>query len=155
MPGGSEAYRCDVCPLILELGESAVWDEKQVVISEWNQVACGACGTLHRLHQERGECRVTALPGPIRSARTVTAREITGEEIKTMEWVTAADWQPVGPHAGGLNAVDTLACSHCGSVGRMLTYERFKYPEGHARGPRTVCPVCSHPMECFSVSDWI
>jgi hypothetical protein len=112
---------------------------------------------MHRITNERGICRVTALPGPVRTARTVTVREISGEEIQIEVWVAEEDWQPVGEPAAGLGDVDQLRCSWCGCVGRLLSHERFLYPDGYTRGAprREECPVCQGPMECIAVSDAI
>ena len=81
MAGGWQTYRCDRCPLVLELGGSTCWDESGVVYAETVQIACGGCGTMHRITQERGACRVTALPGPVRAARSEMLRAMTGEAI--------------------------------------------------------------------------
>jgi hypothetical protein len=154
MPGGWQTYRCDHCPLILELGGSTLWDERCVVYSETVQVACAGCGTLHRITLQHGTCEVTALPGPIRTTRTVTLRDISGEEFESLEWVLEADWQPGGEHPGGIAALDQLACRHCGQAGQMLTLESIHAEPFVAGGnPREECPVCHGPMECFAVTD--
>jgi hypothetical protein len=87
MSGGWQTYRCERCPLTIELGGSTWWDEAGVVYSETVQIACAACGTIHRVTEERGECRVTALSGPVREARTETLRDITGEKVEVSVWV--------------------------------------------------------------------
>jgi hypothetical protein len=157
MPGAWQTYRCDRCPLILEFGESVCWDESGVVYTETVQVACAACGTMHRITEERGVCRVTGLPGPVRAARVVTLRDLAGEEFESQEWVAESDWRPVGPHSGGIGAVNQLPCSHCGRVGRMLSHESFLYPGGYVAGAarREECPVCHGPMECIALTDAI
>jgi hypothetical protein len=157
MSGGWQTYRCDRCPLVIELGGSTCWDEAGVVYAQTDQLACAACGTMHRIIEERGASRVTALPGPVRTARTETLRDIAGEEHEVEFWVVEADWQPIGPHPGGIGALDQLSCSSCGRVGRMLTHESFLYPGGRAAGAarREECPVCRGPMECVAVTDSI
>jgi hypothetical protein len=156
MPGGWQTYRCDRCPLVLELGGSTLWDEAGTVYSETVQVACVGCGALHRITEERGKCRVTALPGPVRTARTEVLRDISGEEIQVEFWVAEGDWQPVGPSVGGIGAATRLPCSRCERVAGMLTLGDLRRPSptAGARGGEE-CPVCRGPMECIGVSDAI
>src|SRR5260221_3884861 len=130
MPGGWQTYRCDRCPLVIELGSSEIWDDRCVAIEEQIQVACAGCRTLHRLTERDDICRVTALAGPIRAACTVTLIDIAGEPVEVEQWFAETDWQPRGEHAGGLGALAQLACTHCARVGNMLTYEAFRYPGG-------------------------
>lgn len=156
MGGGWQTYRCERCPLTIELGGSTWWDEAGVVYSETVQVACGVCGTMHRITEERGECRITALPGPVRVAHTETLRDVSGEEHQVERWVTEGDWQLVGPFAGGIAAVAELPCSHCGQATGMLTLGNFKLPFHVAMaGGREQCSVCHGPMDCIGVSDAI
>jgi hypothetical protein len=157
MGGNWETYRCGRCPLIIELGGYAAWDETGVVFAETVQVACAACGTMHRISEERGVRRVTALPGPVRAMRMVTAQDISGEEIETEVWSEEDDWLTVGQHPGGVDALDWLTCSHCGRAGQMLTHENFLYPGGYVAGAarREECPLCLGPMECIAVTDAI
>jgi hypothetical protein len=157
MAGGWQTYRCDRCPLVIELGGYTRADLSGVVDSQTAQVACAACGTMHRITEECGVCRVAALPGPVRSARTVRRRDITGQEIETEEWVAENDWQPVGRHARGIGAVAQLPCNCCGRVGQMLSLERFLYPGGYQAGSprREACPVCLGPMACIAITEAI
>jgi hypothetical protein len=157
MAGGWRTYRCDRCPLVIELGGYTCWRESGVMHSETAQVACAGCGTMHRITEERGVCRVTALPGPVRCAQTVLRRDITGEEIETEEWFAENDWQAVGRCAGGIAGVGQLPCNCCGRVGRMLSLESFLYPGGYKAGSprREECPVCLGPMECVAVTEAI
>jgi hypothetical protein len=157
MSGGWQTYRCDRCRLTLELGGSTFWEPSGVVTATTDQVACAACGTVHRITEEEGVCQVTALRGPVCEARTVLLRDISGEEFETQEWFAESDWQPAGSHSGGIGALDRLACSHCGRVGAMLTHERFLYPAGYVAGAprREECPVCHGPMQCIGVTDAI
>lgn len=143
MPGGWQTYRCERCPLVLEVGGSTWWDEAGVVYSETIQCACGKCGTLHRITDERGTCRVTALAGPLRVPRLVTIQEISGELQEIEEWLTETDWQLVGPFPAGLEAREQLPCHFCGCIGFL----------GKVR-PET-CPVCLGPMECIGITDAI
>jgi hypothetical protein len=155
MPGGWQTYRCDSCPLIIELGGTTLWDEHGVVFEEGFQVVCAGCGTLHRLTERDGICRVTALPGPIRAARTVTLIDIAGEPVEIEQWFAEADWQPRGEHAGGINGLAQFACTHCSQVGKMLTYDVFRYPGGDSRSRERLekCPLCHGPTECIAVTD--
>lgn len=157
MGGGWQTYRCDRCPLVIELGGSVFWNEAAVVCSETVQVACAGCGTLHRVTRKRDDCRVTALAGPVRSARTVIERDISGEECEIEQWFTEDDWRPVGALPGGFEALGQIACRHCGRVGQMLSHQAFLYPGGYVRGAsrREECPVCRGPMECCRVTDAI
>ena len=156
MGGGWQTYRCERCPVTIELGGATWWDEAGVVYSETVQVACSVCGTMHRITEERGECRVTALPGPVRVARTETRRDVSGEEHEVERWVAEGDWQLVGPFAGGIAAVAELPCSHCGQSAGMVTLEGFKLPFDIAMaGGREKCSVCHGPMDCIGVSDAI
>jgi hypothetical protein len=156
MSGGWETYRCDRCPLTIELGGSTWWDEAGVVYSETAQVACRACGTMHRVTEDRDDCRVTALRGPVRVARTETLRDVSGEEHQVEYWVAEGDWQAVGPFAGGIAAVAELPCSHCGRAAGMQTLAGFKLPFQVAMaGGRPECLVCRGPTVCIGVSDAI
>jgi len=157
MPGAWQSYRCDRCPLMLELGGLTSVDDRGVVYADTVQIACAACGTLHRVTRERGHCRVSALPGPVRAARTVTRRDVAGEEFETEEWIAESDWQPVGRHPGGIGAIGQLRCSNCGRMGLMLSLERFLYPGGYVAGAprREECPVCRGPMQCIAITDAI
>ena len=112
---------------------------------------------MHRLTERNDTCQVTVLPGPVRETRTVTFRDITGEEVESYEVALQSDWLPVGPHAGGIAAVGELPCSHCGQVGRMVTLSGLLYPTGNAAGvpPREDCPVCGHRMRLFAITDSI
>ena len=154
MSGGWQSYHCVRCPLTLELGGSVSWDE--VVYSQTVQVACGACGTLHRVTEERGKCHVTALAGPVRVARTETLRDVSGAERQVEFWVTEADWQPAGSFGGGIVAIAELPCRSCGQVAGMVTLDDLKLPFHAAMaGGKEQCPVCRGPMECVGVSDAI
>lgn len=157
MGGGWQTYRCERCPLVLEVGGWTSWDEAGVVYAEAVQVACAVCGTLHRVIEDRGACRVMALPAPIRSSRTEVVRDVAGEEVALEVWVTEADWRLVGEFPSGIAARARLACSHCGQVGQLMTHERFLYPDGYRTDAarRQQCPVCQGPMECIAVTDVI
>ncbi|MDB5312151.1 MAG: hypothetical protein JWO38_6353 [Gemmataceae bacterium] len=112
---------------------------------------------MHRITEARGGSRVTALPGPVRTARLVKVHGISGQEIEIEQWTPEDDWQPVGQPVGGLSAVGQLRCSYCGCVGRMQSLGSFLYPDGYRiRVPRQEeCPVCLGPMECIAVTDAI
>jgi hypothetical protein len=155
--GGTYVFSCERCPLILELGGHTAWDGDGTVLLDMIQVACASCGTMHRLTEQHGACQVTALPGPVRTPRIVTVRDISGHEFETFEWALEADWLPVGQHRGGIAAVDRLRCSHCGQNGRMVTEEGLLYPGGYAPGAprREDCLVCGYPMRCLAVTDSI
>jgi hypothetical protein len=147
MSGGTRVYYCDNCPLVLELGGYS--DEDRHVI----QVVCAACGALHRFDAQDGT--VTALQEPLRATRTVTARDVSGEEIETCEWVPESGWQPTGRHSGGVDS--PFPCHHCGAAGRMISLQDLLYPDGSAvDDPRRVdCPLCQSAMECVAVTDSI
>ena len=158
MPGGTQAYRCDRCPLIVELGGGVALDDDGVVHSEMTQVACAACGTMHRLTEERGVCTVTAMPGPVRDTHPVPYHDATAYTAESIEWATEDEWRPVGPHPGGFAALDQLACSHCGEAGRMWTLGMLRDAIGYnnPNAPqREFCLVCGGTAEGFSISDWI
>ena len=156
MGGGWQTYRCDRCPLTLVLGGAAWWDEAGTVYARQAQVACAACGTLHRVTADTGGCRVDALPGPLRVARTEVLRDMAGVDHEVAFWVAEGDWQPGGPHPDGLAALDRLPCRHCGQADGMLTLSGFKLPFEVARaGGREACPVCRGPVNCIAVSDAI
>jgi hypothetical protein len=153
MPGGTYLYRCDQCPLILELGGGIAWGDDGAVYLEEVQVACGACGTMHRLTERDGTCRVTAFPGPVRGMRTVTVRDVCGDEVETSELAVEGDPRAVGDHPGGVAALGRLPCSHCGQVGRMVTVADLRDPFGRYR--QADCPVCGQPLDGFGVTDWV
>ena len=156
MGGGWESYHCVRCPLTLVLGGSTGWDEAWLVSTQTVQVACVACGTLHRVTEERGRCQVTALDCPVRVARTETRCDVRGEERQSEFWVTEADWQPAGLFDGGIAAVAELPCRSCGQAAGMVTLEDLKLPFHVAiAGVKEQCPVCRGPMECFQVIDAI
>jgi len=154
--GGWETYRCDRCPLVLELGGYTAWDDAGLVLEVTTQLACAGCGTMHRLIQQGGVCQVVAIRGPVRTARIVTERDCTGEEFEHEVWVAEDDWQPVGQCQGGVGAVGQLTCSYCARVGQMLSHEDFTYPGGYAAGAicREQCPVCRGPMEGISITSF-
>jgi hypothetical protein len=124
-----------------------------VVYLEELWVACGACGTMHRLTERDGACRVTAFPGPVRGMRMVTDRDVGGDAVETPELAVEGDPRAVGDLPGGLAALGRLACGHCGQVGRMLTAADLRAPGGGYR--QADCPVCGQPLVGFGVSDWI
>ena len=153
MPGGTYQYRCDRCPLIIELGGGSAWGDDGRVYQTEARVACGACGTMHRLTEENGTSRVTAFPGPVRGMRAVTVRDVGGDEVQTEEFGVEGEVREVGDHPGGIAALGGLACGHCGQVGRMVTPAAMREPDGRYRQP--YCPVCGDPMDAFGVTDWI
>ena len=116
-------------------------------------VACGACGTMHRLTERDGVCRVTAFPGPVRGMRAVTVRDVGGDEVETPELAVDGDLRAAGDLPGGIAALERLPCGHCGQVGRMVTSEQLRDPAGRYR--QADCPVCGQPLDGFGVTDWI
>src|SRR5262249_4569366 len=153
LPGGTYVYGCDRCPLILELGGGTGWGDDGAIYLEEVQVACGACGTMHRLTERDGACRVTVFPGPVRGMRTVTVRDVCGDEVETSELAVEGEMRAVGDHPGGLAALDRLSCGLCGQVGRMVAAEDLRAPGGGYR--QADCPVCGHPLDGFGLTDWI
>ena len=90
MPGGTYLYRCDRCPLIIEVGGGVAWRADGTVYLEHLWVACGACGTMHRLTEQAGVCRVLAFPGPVRGMRAVTVPDGFGETSRRRSWRSRA-----------------------------------------------------------------
>jgi hypothetical protein len=155
MSGGWEAFRCDRCPLVIELGGSTCWDEAGVVFAETQQVACADCGAMHRLTVEHGNWQAFALEGgPLRVPRGITIMDFNGTPIEHEDWVRESDWRLLDQRP---TCLKELICSFCNAVGRMLTYEEFLYPGGYFPGRQKtwLCPICGGPMPCFSVSDAI
>ena len=146
-------YRCDRCPLIIEVGGGVAWRADGTVYLEHLWVACGACGTMHRLTEHAGVCRVVAFPGPVRGMRAVTVPDGGGGTYETEELAVEGDPRDIGELAGGLAALGRLACGHCGQVGRMVTSEDLRGPDDRYRVAD--CPVCGRPLEGFGVSDWL
>ena len=153
MPGGTYLYRFDRCPLIIEVGGGVAWRGNGTVYLKELWVACGACGTMHRLTERAGACRVLAFPGPVRRMRAVTRPDGGGGTYETEEFAIERDPRAVGELPGGLAALGRLACGHCGRVGRMVTAEDLRGPDGRYR--QADCPVCGGPLEGFGVSDWL
>lgn len=153
MPGGTYLYRCDACPLVIEVGGGVAWDTNGAIVSEEQWVACGACGTMHRLTEQAGTCRVTAFPGPVRGMRPVTVPDGVGGEVETTEFDVDGEMREVGELSGGLAALGRLACGHCGGVGRMVQCVDLRAPGGGYR--EAPCPVCGEPLDGFGLSDWI
>jgi hypothetical protein len=153
MPGGTYMYRCDRCPLIMEVGGGVAWDRDGKVVAEELWVACGACGTMHRLNEKAGTCRVLAFPGPVREMRPVTRPDGFGGTYDTEEFAVEGDPRDVGELPGGLAALNQLACGHCGQVGRMTTALALRGPDGRYR--EAPCPVCGGPLDGFGLSDWL
>lgn len=153
MSGGTYLYRCDRCPLVIEVGGGVAWNGRGVVYLEHVWVACGACGTMHRLTEQAGACRVLAFPGPVRGMRAVTLPDGGGGVYDTEEFAVEGEPQDIGELPGGLAALARLACAHCGQVGRMVTAADLRAPDGRYR--QADCPVCGGPLEGFGLSDWI
>ncbi len=153
MPGGTYLYRCDHCPLILEVGGGTAWREDGTVIQEDVWVACGTCGTMHRLTARDGTCQVTAFPGPVRGMRTVTILDAWGDPAETSEFAVEGELRQAGEHAGGIANLGQLPCDHCGQIGRMVTVADLRAPDGRYRD--VDCPVCAHPLDGFGLTDWI
>lgn len=153
MPGGTYLYRCDCCPLIIEVGGGVAWDRNGKVISEQLWVACGACGTMHRLLERDGGCRVSVFPGPVRGMKTVTRPDGSGGTYESYETDVEGEVRDAGETPGGLTALGRLACGHCGQVGRMMTAADLRGPDGRYR--EADCPVCGAALEGFGVSDWL
>jgi hypothetical protein len=153
MPGGTYLYRCDRCPLIIEVGGGiARGDDGAVTLDElW--VACGTCGTMHRLTERAGTCRVLAFPGPVRGMRPVTVPDGSGDAVETSELAVEGDPRAVGDLPGGLAALGRLSCGHCGQTGRMVTAADLRAPDGRYR--EADCPVCRGPLDGFGLSDWL
>lgn len=149
----SYLYRCDACPLVIEVGGGVAWDTHGTVVMEELWVACGACGTMHRLTEQAGACRVAAFPGPVRGMKQVMRPDGFGGEYETSEFEVDGDMRDVGELPGGLAALDRLACGHCGQAGRMVTCADLRAPGGGYRV--APCPVCGKPLEGFGVSDWL
>ena len=153
MPGGTYMYRCDRCPLIIEVGGGVAWDRNGKVVSEELWVACGACGTMHRLNEEAGICRVLTFSGPVRRMRPVTRPDGGGGTYDTEEFDLDGEPRAVGELPGGLANLERLPCGHCGQVGRMLTEKDLRGPGGRYR--EADCTICGGPLEGFGVSDWL
>jgi hypothetical protein len=153
MPGGSYSYRCDACPLLIEVGGGVAWDDDGRVVSELLMVACGACGTMHRLTEQDGTCRVSVFPGPVRGMKTVKRSNGLGDEYDSYEWDVDGEVRDVGELPGGLKALGRLACGHCGVAGRMVTSADLRAPGGGYR--EAPCPVCGSTLDGFGLSDWI
>ena len=153
MPGGTYLYRCDRCPLIFEVGGGVAWNARGVVYLEQLWVACGACGTMHRLMEQAGVCHVHAFPGPVRRMRAVTLPDGGGGMYETEEFAIEGEPRDIGELSGGLAALGRLACGHCGEVGWMLTADELRGPDGRYR--EADCPMCGGPLEGFGVSDWL
>ena len=152
MPGGTYTYRCTRCPLIFEVGGGVAWGDDGAVTYEHLWVACGACGTMHRLTEHACACSVLAFPGPVRGMRAVTFRDPWGDEVQTEEFAVDGDPREVGGLPGGLAALGQLECGRCGQVGRMVTSADLRGPGGKYR--EADCPVCGGPLEGFGVSSW-
>jgi hypothetical protein len=141
--GVKRGYICDRCPLAFEIGGYHYWD----LDSHCEQAVCRGCGTMHRLVEKQRICQVLALPGPIRSLPLVTYRTAFGDETQVYAWpFTEADWQPVGIHPGGIEALGQLACSRCDQIGRMQSLELPRHPDGNWVSFREICPLCGGPM---------
>ena len=153
MPGGTYMYRCDRCPLVLEVGGGVAWRSNGAVYLTEFWVACGACGTMHRLTERGGVCRVLAFPGPVRGMRAVTVPDGGGGEYETEEFAVDGDLRQLGEQPGGLAALDRLECGHCGASGRMVGSADLRAPDGRYR--QADCPVCGRRLEGFGVSDWL
>jgi hypothetical protein len=143
--GIMRGYLCERCPLAFEIGGYVFWSLK----GRCEQAVCTACGTMHRLNEANGACEITALPGPVRSLPLVTRKSAWGDgtEITDYEWqFTETDWEAVGNHPGGIEAIERLACARCGQVGRMQSLEWPKRLDGKWLSFSEVCPLCGGPM---------
>lgn len=136
------AFVCERCPLAFEVGGYAYWD----LTGHCQQVVCMACGTMHRLEEQHGVCRVLALPGPVRHLKRVKRVDPDGAEYEDYEWPwSKEDWQQVGS-ARNANDFERVLCSRCGSVGKLVSLEwpRANNGEWPIFGER--CPLCGGPL---------
>src|SRR5262245_6745173 len=104
--GVLRGYFCERCPLAFEIGGYLFWS----LDGRREQAVCRACGTMHRLTEENGVCQIAALPGPVRSLPLVKKVDTTGYEYEDYEW-PAEQWEPVGEHPGGIDALGQLTCA--------------------------------------------
>jgi hypothetical protein len=166
-------YLCERCPLAFEIGGGTYWE----LDGRLEQAVCRACGTMHRLTESKGACEVAALPGPVRALPLVTRtaewyagrydqdflqllaengvniNPAPGEEISDYEWpFTAADWESIGQHPGGIGNLRQFACVRCRAGGQMQSLEFPPHADGFWLSFREVCPMCSGPMPCLYVS---
>ncbi len=143
--GVMRGYQCERCRLAFVIGGYFYWS----LDCRCEQAVCTACGTMHRLNEDRGVCTVTALPCPVRRLRRVTGLTSAGQEYHAYEWpFIEEEWEFVGEHPGGIEALGELECSNCGAVGRMQSLELPPHPDGCWPSFREVCPLCGGPMPC-------
>jgi hypothetical protein len=136
------AFRCDRCPLVFEVGRYVFWD----LTGQREQVVCTSCGTMHRLEEQHGVCRVLALTGPVRQLLLVKRVDATGFEYEDYEWpYSPDDWREVG-RAADPTALERLACSRCGAAGTLVSLEWPRDADGNWPVFGERCPLCGGPL---------
>ena len=105
MPGGTYLYRCDRCPLILELGGGTGWGDDGAIYLEEVQVACGACGTMHRLTERDGTCRLPE--GTFDTGRLAILSDALLDAGCDDEALLQHLREP-GPHVRGCHGIDLI-----------------------------------------------
>jgi hypothetical protein len=151
--GIMRGYLCEHCPLAFEIGGYDIYSLNNIEGYEFQshdgrreQAVCRACGTMHRLTELNVSCKITALPGPVRSSPLVRRVDDTGYEYEDIEWPAEEKWEPVGEHPGGIDALRQLACVRCGAAGQMQSLTFPPHPDGFWLSFRGVCPLCGGPM---------
>lgn len=156
MPGRKETYSCSMCPLIFELGWYRLFDTNRLIVIDTLQLVCSNCGTLHRLIEEQGACRMTALPGPVTALRqsltpSICSRGLFFDAIpfEEHEWQV----QDVIPDAMGNRS--QVKCSICCVVGRLTSLTDYLALRTKRLGDadQYFCIVCYAPAKLCSFTD--
>jgi hypothetical protein len=146
-------YTCKNCPLAFVVGYSVYWD----LSGGYSQYVCRECGTMHRIDHRDGQPDVLlAIPRPILATVDVVRQDCAGQDFTSTELpISENSWCRIGeiptpaqmrherviPKRAAEVRLDGLACTFCGTVGRLVSHEAFG--DG--------CPKCGEKLELVYV----
>ncbi len=155
-PSIMQAFVCSECPLAFEIGGYVYWDHD----GDTDRLVCIECGTMHWLDFRKapttndgatGTTTFRALPGPTRAIHAVTRTTESGDEYLDYEWqFSADDWIAVATWPNR-RSLESLACNHCHTAGKLISLETPRNEDGswpifRDKDRNEHCPVCKGPI---------